>query len=107
MPYAAGSATDLIPRTIFDVLGAKAGHTFIVENRLGGGTTVAANAAARRRRRHSPQDRGVDRKPHRAGAPREARRRADDHDARGFRCRVAKEVAIAKDLAKAAHTAVQ
>jgi tripartite-type tricarboxylate transporter receptor subunit TctC len=47
VPYAAGSATDLIPRTIFDVLGAKAGHTFIVENRLGGGTTVAANAAAR------------------------------------------------------------
>src|SRR5690349_17347097 len=47
VPYGAGSATDLIPRTIFDALGAKAGHTFIVENRLGGGTTVGANAVAR------------------------------------------------------------
>jgi tripartite-type tricarboxylate transporter receptor subunit TctC len=47
VPYAAGSATDLIPRTIFDALGAKAGHTFIVENRLGGGTTVGASAVAR------------------------------------------------------------
>jgi tripartite-type tricarboxylate transporter receptor subunit TctC len=47
VPYAAGSATDLIPRTIFDALGAKTGHTFIVENRLGGGTTVGANAVAR------------------------------------------------------------
>jgi tripartite-type tricarboxylate transporter receptor subunit TctC len=47
VPYAAGSATDLIPRTIFDALGAKVGHTFIVENRLGGGTTVGASAVAR------------------------------------------------------------
>ena len=47
VPYAAGSATDLVPRTIFDALGAKAGHTFIVENRLGGGTTVGASAVAR------------------------------------------------------------
>jgi tripartite-type tricarboxylate transporter receptor subunit TctC len=47
VPYGAGSATDLIPRTIFDALGAKAGHTFIVENRLGGGTTLGANAVAR------------------------------------------------------------
>jgi tripartite-type tricarboxylate transporter receptor subunit TctC len=47
VPYAAGSATDLIPRTIFDAVGAKVGHTFIVENRLGGGTTVGANAVAR------------------------------------------------------------
>ena len=47
VPYGAGSATDLIPRTIFDALGAKVGHTFIVENRLGGGTTVGANAVAR------------------------------------------------------------
>jgi tripartite-type tricarboxylate transporter receptor subunit TctC len=47
VPYAAGSATDLIPRTIFDALGTKAGHTFIVENRLGGGTTLGASAVAR------------------------------------------------------------
>ena len=47
VPYAPGSATDLIPRTIFDALGAKVGHTFIVENRVGGGTTVGASAVAR------------------------------------------------------------
>jgi tripartite-type tricarboxylate transporter receptor subunit TctC len=47
VPYAAGSATDLIPRTVFDALGAKVGHTFIVENRLGGGTTLGASAVAR------------------------------------------------------------
>src|ERR1700687_3494911 len=47
VPYAAGSATDLIPRTIFDAVSAKVGHTFIVENRLGGGTTVGASAVAR------------------------------------------------------------
>src|ERR1700687_1000742 len=47
VPYAAGSATDLIPRTIFDAVSAKVGHTFIVENRLGGGTTVGANVVAR------------------------------------------------------------
>ena len=46
VPYAPGSATDLIPRTIFDALGAKVGHTFIVENKLGGGTTVGASAVA-------------------------------------------------------------
>jgi tripartite-type tricarboxylate transporter receptor subunit TctC len=47
VPYAAGSATDLVPRTIFDAVSAKTGHTFVVENRLGGGTTVGAAAVAR------------------------------------------------------------
>jgi tripartite-type tricarboxylate transporter receptor subunit TctC len=47
VPYAAGSATDLIPRTIFDAVSARTGHTFVVENRLGGGTTVGASAVAR------------------------------------------------------------
>jgi tripartite-type tricarboxylate transporter receptor subunit TctC len=47
VPYAAGSATDIIPRTIFDAVSAKTGHTVIVENRLGGGTTVGAAAVAR------------------------------------------------------------
>ena len=31
VPYAAGSATDLIPRTIFDAVGAKVGHTKITK----------------------------------------------------------------------------
>jgi len=47
VPYGAGSATDLIPRTIFEAMGARLGHSFIVENRLGGGTTVGASAVAR------------------------------------------------------------
>ena len=47
VPYAAGSATDLIPRTVFDAVSAQLGHTFIVDNRLGGGTTVGTAAVAR------------------------------------------------------------
>jgi len=47
VPYAAGSATDLIPRTVFEAVGAQLGRSFIVENRVGGGTTVGANAVAR------------------------------------------------------------
>src|SRR6266849_6955588 len=40
VPYAAGSATDLIPRTVFETVSTQVGHTIIVDNRLGGGTTV-------------------------------------------------------------------
>ena len=47
VPYAAGSATDLIPRTVFDSVSAHTGHTFVVDNRLGGGTTVATSAVAK------------------------------------------------------------
>src|SRR3979411_3012511 len=46
-PYGAGSATDLIPRTIFEAVSSRLGHSFVVENRLGGGTTVGASAVAR------------------------------------------------------------
>jgi tripartite-type tricarboxylate transporter receptor subunit TctC len=47
VPYAAGSATDLIPRTVFDSVSAQTGHTIVVDNRLGGGTTVATSAVAK------------------------------------------------------------
>jgi tripartite-type tricarboxylate transporter receptor subunit TctC len=47
VPYAAGSATDLIPRTVFEAVSAHTGHTIVVDNRLGGGTTVGTNAVAR------------------------------------------------------------
>ncbi len=47
VPYGAGSATDLIPRTVFEAVSNRLGHSFIVENRLGGGTTVGASAVAR------------------------------------------------------------
>ena len=42
VPYAAGSATDLIPRTVFEQVGQQVGQSFIVENRPGGGTTVGS-----------------------------------------------------------------
>ena len=47
VPYAAGSATDLIPRTVFETVSTQVGHTIIVDNRLGGGTTVETSAAAK------------------------------------------------------------
>jgi tripartite-type tricarboxylate transporter receptor subunit TctC len=40
VPYAAGSATDLVPRTVFEQVGHQVGQSFIVENRPGGGTTI-------------------------------------------------------------------
>src|SRR3954451_6430452 len=33
VPYGAGSATDLIPRTIFEAVSTRLGHSFVVENR--------------------------------------------------------------------------
>src|SRR6185312_143861 len=42
VPYAAGSATDLIPRTVFEQVGHQVGQSFIVENRPGGGTTIGS-----------------------------------------------------------------
>ena len=40
VPYAAGSATDLVPRTVFDQVGQQTGQSFVIENRPGGGTTL-------------------------------------------------------------------
>jgi tripartite-type tricarboxylate transporter receptor subunit TctC len=42
VPYAAGSATDLVPRTVFEQVGQQVGHSFVIENRPGGGTTVGS-----------------------------------------------------------------
>ena len=42
VPYAPGSATDLIPRTVFEQVGRQVGQSFIIENRPGGGTTVGS-----------------------------------------------------------------
>jgi tripartite-type tricarboxylate transporter receptor subunit TctC len=47
VPYGAGSATDLIPRTIFEPLAAQIGRAIIIENRPGGGTTLASSAVAK------------------------------------------------------------
>jgi len=42
VPYAAGSATDLVPRTVFEQVGRQVGQSFIVENRPGGGITIGS-----------------------------------------------------------------
>jgi tripartite-type tricarboxylate transporter receptor subunit TctC len=47
VPYAAGSATDLVPRTVFEPLSQQIGQSIVVENRPGGGTTVASAAVAK------------------------------------------------------------
>jgi tripartite-type tricarboxylate transporter receptor subunit TctC len=47
VPYAAGSATDLVPRTVFETVSAQTGHTIVIDNRLGGGTTVGTSAVAK------------------------------------------------------------
>jgi tripartite-type tricarboxylate transporter receptor subunit TctC len=40
VPYAAGSATDLVPRTVLGQVAQQVGQSFVIENRPGGGTTV-------------------------------------------------------------------
>jgi Tripartite tricarboxylate transporter family receptor/Transposase C of IS166 homeodomain len=42
VPYAPGSATDLVPRTVLEQVGHQVGQSFVVENRPGGGTTVGS-----------------------------------------------------------------
>jgi len=47
VPFSAGSATDIIARTVFNQVGSQIGQTFVVENRGGAGTTVGAGMVAR------------------------------------------------------------
>ena len=37
VPFTAGSATDIVARTVFEQVGKQVGQTFVVENRGGGG----------------------------------------------------------------------
>jgi tripartite-type tricarboxylate transporter receptor subunit TctC len=47
IPFGAGSATDIIPRALFDALGAELGQPIIVENRGGAGGTLGVSAVVR------------------------------------------------------------
>ena len=47
VPYAPGSATDIVPRTVFEQVSAQLGQTFVIDNRPGGGTTIGTNAVAK------------------------------------------------------------
>jgi tripartite-type tricarboxylate transporter receptor subunit TctC len=47
VPFAAGSATDLVPRAVFEQVQQQVGQTFVIENRPGGGTTTGTAAVAK------------------------------------------------------------
>ena len=47
VPFAAGSATDLVPRAVFEQVQQQTGQTFVIENRPGGGTTTGTAAVAK------------------------------------------------------------
>ncbi|WP_249137392.1 Bug family tripartite tricarboxylate transporter substrate binding protein [Bradyrhizobium tropiciagri] len=47
IPYGAGSATDVVPRTVFEPLSRELGQPIVVENRVGGGGTIGVAAVAR------------------------------------------------------------
>ena len=40
IPFGAGSATDVVPRIVFEQLSAQLGQPIIVENRAGAGGTI-------------------------------------------------------------------
>src|SRR5262245_5522517 len=47
VPFTAGSAVDVIPRTVLEQLSSELGQSIIVENRTGAGGTIGAAAVAR------------------------------------------------------------
>ena len=46
IPFAAGSATDIVPRALFEPLGVELGQSIIVENRGGAGGTLGMPSRA-------------------------------------------------------------
>lgn len=47
IPFSAGSATDVIARSVFEQVGTQIGQTFVIDNRVGAGGTLGANAVAK------------------------------------------------------------
>ena len=47
IPFGAGSATDLVPRIVFDQLSPQLGQPIVVENRTGAGGTIGTAAVAK------------------------------------------------------------
>ncbi len=47
VPFSPGSATDLLPRTVFEQVSAKAGHPIVIDNRPGGGGAIGVSAVAK------------------------------------------------------------
>ena len=47
IPFGAGSATDLVPRIVFDQLSPALGQPIVVENRTGAGGTLGSNIVAK------------------------------------------------------------
>ena len=47
VPFAPGSATDLLPRTVFEHVSAKVGQPIVIENRPGGGGAMGVSAVAK------------------------------------------------------------
>ena len=47
VPYTAGSATDIIPRTVFAQVEKQLGQPIVIENRDGGASTIGTNAVAK------------------------------------------------------------
>ncbi|MFZ5691802.1 MAG: Bug family tripartite tricarboxylate transporter substrate binding protein [Pseudomonadota bacterium] len=47
IPFTAGSATDVIARTVFEQVGSQIGQTFVIDNRVGASGTLGANAVAK------------------------------------------------------------
>ena len=47
VPYGPGSATDLVPRTVFDAVATNTKQSVVIENRPAGGTTVGSSTVAK------------------------------------------------------------
>jgi tripartite-type tricarboxylate transporter receptor subunit TctC len=47
IPFGAGSATDVVPRLVFDRLAAELGQPIVIENRAGAGGTLGTGAVAK------------------------------------------------------------